>query len=470
MSRSYAYLILALCGILVCVGPGTVFSALGAETPGGGGLSPNPPPPWWLGAVVAPLLTSLLGLGVGYFGLRLDIRRTTNQELIKKRLEVYEKTVPLLDDLLCFFLSVGSWKTLEPPKVVDGKRDLDRLFNIYGPLFSKDLFQRYQSFAARCFSTSHRVGSDARLRADIDVLKENWGPDWNPSWDERFAGSDATSSRWEIVTAYRELMSVFSMEIGTPTAKAGIASWLRRRRAEMLPQFSAAEPATTTLTAMTEDKSIVPSEIMIPRAVAPAKAGRQRRHVVEHAGKPARSSPVAKNPRRRRTRVKLESDLGEEIASRNEIGRRASNEAGIGLIASSEGLRLQAYQDIAGNWTVGYGHVSGVQPGMTITDREAVEILKADLADAEASVEALASDVPTDDNQFAAMVSLCFNIGSGNFRTSSVLRQHRAANPSAAADAFLLWDKAHVNGQLQVVQGLLNRRQRERDLYLALDA
>src|SRR5882672_4191993 len=147
MSRSYAYLILALCGILVCVGPGTVFSALGAETPGGGGLSPNPPPPWWLGAVVAPLLTSLLGLGVGYFGLRLDIRRTTNQELIKKRLEVYEKTVPLLDDSLCFFLSVGSWKTLEPLKFVDGKRDLDRLFNIYGPLFSKDLFQRYQSFA-----------------------------------------------------------------------------------------------------------------------------------------------------------------------------------------------------------------------------------------------------------------------------------------------------------------------------------
>jgi lysozyme len=107
---------------------------------------------------------------------------------------------------------------------------------------------------------------------------------------------------------------------------------------------------------------------------------------------------------------------------------------------------------------------------MTITDREAVEILKADLADTEALVEVLTSSVPTDDNQFAAMVSLCFNIGSGNFRTSSVLRLHRAGNPAAAADAFIMWDKAHVNGELKEVDGLKRRRERERELYLAPDA
>jgi lysozyme len=162
--------------------------------------------------------------------------------------------------------------------------------------------------------------------------------------------------------------------------------------------------------------------------------------------------------------------LRKEIASRDNKRKRAINEAGIALIASGEGIRLQAYQDIAGSWTIGYGHISGVQPGMTITDREAVEILKADLADTEALVEVLTSSVPTDDNQFAAMVSLCFNIGSGNFRTSSVLRLHRAGDPAAAADAFLLWDKAHVNGELKEVDGLKRRRERERELYLAPDA
>ena len=144
---------------------------------------------------------------------------------------------------------------------------------------------------------------------------------------------------------------------------------------------------------------------------------------------------------------------------------RQINDAGLQLIASSEGLRLSAYQDVAGIWTIGYGHIRGVGRGMTITEDQAMAFLREDLGQAEAAVDAATSSVETDDNQFAAMVSLCFNIGSGNFRTSSVLRQHLAGNP--AADAFLMWDKAHVDGGLQVVQGLLNRRQRERELYLA---
>jgi lysozyme len=148
---------------------------------------------------------------------------------------------------------------------------------------------------------------------------------------------------------------------------------------------------------------------------------------------------------------------------------RQINDGGLKLIASSEGLRLNAYRDVAGIWTIGYGHIRGVGPGMTITQDQAMTFLREDLGQAEAAVNAAASSVETDDNQFAAMVSLCFNIGPGNFRTSSVLRQHLAGNPTAAADAFLMWDKAHVDGELQVVQGLLRRRQRERELYLAPD-
>jgi lysozyme len=149
---------------------------------------------------------------------------------------------------------------------------------------------------------------------------------------------------------------------------------------------------------------------------------------------------------------------------------RQINSAGLDLIASSEGLRLNAYQDVAGIWTIGYGHIGGVRPGMSITEDQARAFLREDLGQAEAAVDASTSAVATDDNQFAAMVSLCFNIGSGNFRTSSVLRLHRAGNPAAAAEAFLLWDKAHVNGVLQEVEGLRRRRERERDIYLAPEA
>jgi len=71
----------------------------------------------------------------------------------------------------------------------------------------------------------------------------------------------------------------------------------------------------------------------------------------------------------------------------------------------------------------------------------------------------------TSDNQFGAMVSLAFNIGLGNFRKSSVLRDHNASNPKAASDAFLMWDKAGG----RVLAGLERRRQEERALYLTPD-
>ena len=51
--------------------------------------------------------------------------------------------------------------------------------------------------------------------------------------------------------------------------------------------------------------------------------------------------------------------------------------------------------------------------------------------------------------------------------TSTVLRQHRAGNYTAAADAFLMWDKDHCDGQLVTVPGLLRRRQLERGFYLS---
>jgi lysozyme len=82
---------------------------------------------------------------------------------------------------------------------------------------------------------------------------------------------------------------------------------------------------------------------------------------------------------------------------------------------------------------------------------------------------ALVFDCHWNFNQFDAMVSLAFNIGSRAFRSSTVLRQHRAGNYLAAA-AFLLWDKDHQDGQLVVVPGLLRRRQIERAYYLNVPA
>jgi lysozyme len=147
---------------------------------------------------------------------------------------------------------------------------------------------------------------------------------------------------------------------------------------------------------------------------------------------------------------------------------REINEQGLALIKRFEGLKLDAYQDVAGIWTIGYGHIRGVQAGMPINEEEAEQALKDDLCGAESVVESATGNVATTDNQFAAMVALCFNIGSANFRASSILKEHLARNNQAAAAAFLLWNKARVHGVLQEVKGLTIRRTAERALYLTV--
>ena len=102
---------------------------------------------------------------------------------------------------------------------------------------------------------------------------------------------------------------------------------------------------------------------------------------------------------------------------------------------------------------------------MIWTEGQAHARLVADVARFEQAVEK-ALTVPANENQFAAMVSLAFNIGTGAFARSSVLRRHNARDFSGAADAFLLWNK----GGGRVLPGLVRRRKAERDLYLTAEA
>lgn len=146
---------------------------------------------------------------------------------------------------------------------------------------------------------------------------------------------------------------------------------------------------------------------------------------------------------------------------------RAINPAGLELLRSFESCRFESYQDEAGVWTIGYGHTHGVGPGQECSAEDAEAMLEGDLTTAEATVDRQTFGIATSDNQFAAMVMLAFNIGCGAFLASSVLTFHRIGHHAAAGDAFLRWDKIHINGVLTALPGLLRRRQAERALYLA---
>lgn len=141
------------------------------------------------------------------------------------------------------------------------------------------------------------------------------------------------------------------------------------------------------------------------------------------------------------------------------------NAEGLDLIKDYEGLRLEAYRCPAGIWTIGYGHTLDVSPGDTITRAQADAYLASDLKGFAASVRKLCKVKPNP-NQLAAMTSLAFNIGTGAFQKSTVLKRHNAGDTTAAANAFGMWNKATVNGKKVVLPGLVSRRAREAALYL----
>jgi len=144
-----------------------------------------------------------------------------------------------------------------------------------------------------------------------------------------------------------------------------------------------------------------------------------------------------------------------------------TNSAGVDLIKQFESFQGTAYYCPAGKLTIGYGHrIRKGENLNTISKAEALNLLKSDLQVYESDVTSVITR-PMSANEFAAMVSLCYNIGGANFAKSSVVRQFNAGRKQAAADAFLRWNKAHTSQGFVALAGLSRRRREERELFLS---
>ena len=131
------------------------------------------------------------------------------------------------------------------------------------------------------------------------------------------------------------------------------------------------------------------------------------------------------------------------------------------LIRQFEGLRLAAYKCPAGVPTIGYGTTRGVKMGMTVTKDEAEKLLQADVTPFSDRINKLVK-VKLNQNQFDALVSFVYNVGSGAFADSTMLKLINQNLLDDAANQFIRWNRA--NGE--VLPGLTRRRMAERDLFL----
>lgn len=143
------------------------------------------------------------------------------------------------------------------------------------------------------------------------------------------------------------------------------------------------------------------------------------------------------------------------------------NQATVDLVKEFEGLELHAYRDPVSVVTIGYGYTNnagfgpGVEMGDVWTEEQAENMLWKGLEVFAAEITPLFKRKPTD-NQFGAMLSLAYNIGTGAFARSTCLKRFNAGDDEGAAEALTWFNKAGG----KVLRGLVRRREAERALFL----
>jgi lysozyme len=140
----------------------------------------------------------------------------------------------------------------------------------------------------------------------------------------------------------------------------------------------------------------------------------------------------------------------------------------LNTIQQFEGLKLKAYKDSVGIWTVGFGNIFNLDTGNPIKEGDEISLetaerwLKIEVDNLQAKMRKVIT-VPLNDNQWTALTSLAYNIGFGAFKRSTLLRLLNAgASKEEVAKQILRWNKAGG----KEVKGLTNRRQAEFNLFL----
>lgn len=139
------------------------------------------------------------------------------------------------------------------------------------------------------------------------------------------------------------------------------------------------------------------------------------------------------------------------------ITRMSSN--GLKQLADREGVRTRAYRDTRGIWTIGVGHTSAAGPpnvydGLVLSQDQVMDLFAKDVSQYETAVTR-AIKVDLSQNQFDALVSICYNIGVGAFASSSMVRDiNTGASDNVIDNDIMKWNKP---------EEILGRRQSERD-------
>ena len=195
-------------------------------------------------AVTVPILVLVFGWLANRSLKRLETRQAANQNLIEKRIQVYDLMSEDLNSTYCFFLRIGHYKEITPDEMIEIKRRVDRRAHTQRPFFDPAHQRHYLDFMDTCFRTHTGVAQHAKIRADPSMYRAEFAElrtPWNNAWDPMFVDDLAAdrgttdleaadrATRRVVDDSYEALMDSFSTQMGMP-APSTDAHWWRRKR------------------------------------------------------------------------------------------------------------------------------------------------------------------------------------------------------------------------------------------------
>jgi hypothetical protein len=164
-------------------------------------------------AAFVPIAVAALGWSITRAASRLDQAQWRDRRLIDLRLEVYQEMARPLNDLLCFFRTVGDFQEITPPEALKRKRALDKAFYVNRYLMSEEWESSYRAFMDACFLTYRAAAKPAQLRASRkkqQAERREWEEEWA---DLLIPDTDTPTGLSELSRRYERLMTAFSQDI-----------------------------------------------------------------------------------------------------------------------------------------------------------------------------------------------------------------------------------------------------------------
>ena len=168
-------------------------------------------------AILTPIIMAFLAFRFSKTLKGMNKKQWSNQKIVEKRIMIYDKMVPKLNDLICFYCYIGNWSEISPQTVLRLKRELDKDMNIYASLFSDELSKKYLEFKQLCFVSPSGWEQDEKIKSYYELRQQNI-PDWDNAWNQYFDTNNVIEAikireRYDtLIEAFKEDLILFHHE------------------------------------------------------------------------------------------------------------------------------------------------------------------------------------------------------------------------------------------------------------------